>query len=37
MLTVCDVSQKDAAEKSGWEIVWLKYLAAELEAESPGV
>ncbi|KAH9841644.1 ubiquitin elongating factor core-domain-containing protein [Rhodofomes roseus] len=24
---------KDVAEKSGWEVVWLKHLAAELESE----
>ncbi|OSX59930.1 hypothetical protein POSPLADRAFT_1066990 [Postia placenta MAD-698-R-SB12] len=27
--------EKAVAEKSGWEIVWLKHLAAELESESP--
>lgn len=25
--------QKDVAEKSGWEVVWLKHLATELESE----
>ncbi|KAI0927144.1 hypothetical protein AcW1_007520 [Taiwanofungus camphoratus] len=28
---------KDAAEKSGWEIVWLKQLAVELESEDPSI
>ncbi|KZT09134.1 uncharacterized protein LAESUDRAFT_801836 [Laetiporus sulphureus 93-53] len=28
---------KDAAEKSGWETVWLKHLAAELESEDQSI
>ncbi len=28
--------QKDVAQKSGWEVVWLKHLAQELESENPG-
>ncbi|PCH40023.1 hypothetical protein WOLCODRAFT_88418 [Wolfiporia cocos MD-104 SS10] len=29
-----DVDRKDVAEKSGWEVVWLKNLAADLESEN---
>lgn len=28
--------QKEVAEGNGWEIVWLKGLASELESEDPG-
>ena len=31
-LSSCD-AQKDFAEKSRWEVVWLKHLATELESE----
>lgn len=31
-----DTYQRETAEKSGWEVVWLKQLAAEMEEETPG-
>ena len=35
-LSLISWSQKEVAEGSGWEIVWLKGLASELESEDPG-
>ena len=29
------VTQREKAEKSAWEIVWLKYLAEEIQTENP--
>jgi ubiquitin conjugation factor E4 B len=30
-------AQKEKAEKSAWEIVWLKHLAEELQSENSGM